>query len=429
MPARGRYYVLGVLLLVFVLHHVDRNILLVLLEPIRREFGLSDTQLGALSGIAYALPFALAGIPLGTLADRVTRTRLLSLFVLVWSAFTALAGFSQGFLMLLATRAAVGTAEAGAPPTMLSLISDTFPAHSRPTALSILFSGPLIGLLLGSLLGGAAAAAFGWRGALWLVAAPGILLALLVVLTVREPPRGSFEAATEGPGCAEGTRSAASLRTVLQFALGHAGIRAAALGMVLASVVSIGIASWIPAFLMRTHGLPVQKAGAATALSIGLAGGLGTLSTAWIAARYAQGRPEKLLRLCGVALAVSVPMGVMGAASAFTTGSVAYLALWSFAGTMFIGPGHSLYLGWAPPRMRGTLAAIVIVTSNLVGAGIGPQLVGAISDVLRRSGDTQALPHALVCLAIFGLVPSMLFLRASRRAPGGAQVWGTHPSA
>jgi predicted MFS family arabinose efflux permease len=419
MKPRHPYYVLSVLLLVFVLHHVDRNILLVLLEPIGREFGLSDTQLGALSGVAYALPFALAGIPLGTLADRVTRTRLLCLFVLVWSACTALAGFSRGFLMLLATRAAVGTAEAGAPPTMLSLLSDTFPANSRPAALSVLFSGPLIGLLLGSLLGGAAAAAFGWRGALWIVATPGILLACLLILTVPEPPRGAFEVTPKGTG------SAATLRSVLRFAFGHTGVRAAVLGIVLASVVSIGISSWIPAFLMRMHGLPVQKAGVATALSIGLAGGLGTLTTAWIAARYARGRPERLLRLCGVAIAVSVPMGVIGAASVSTYWCVACLALWSFAGMMFIGPGHSLYLGWAPSRMRGTLAAIVIVTSNLVGAGVGPQLVGAVSDLLRRSGDMQALPHALACLAVFGLVPSVLFLRASSRASGAAQRWST----
>jgi predicted MFS family arabinose efflux permease len=415
MKPRHPYYVLGVLLVVFVLHHVDRNILLVLLEPIRREFGLSDTQLGALSGIAYALPFALAGIPLGRLADRVIRTRLLCLLVLVWSAFTALAGLSRGFVMLLATRAAVGTAEAGAPPTMLSLLSDTFPANSRPAALSILFTGPLLGLLLGSLLGGAVAAHFGWRGALWIAAAPGILLALLLILTVGEPPRGAFEAT------AKGSRSVATLRSVVQFSLGHAGIRATTAGMVLASVVSIGVASWIPAFLMRIQGLPVQQAGAATALSIGVAGGLGTLTTAWIAARYALGRPERLLRLCGVALAISVPMGVLGATSVSIPWCLAWLALWSFAGTMFIGPGHSLYLGWAPPQIRGTLAAIVIVTSNLVGAGVGPQLVGAASDLLRRSGDAQALPHALACLAFFGLVPSVLFLRASQRRPVAIQ--------
>src|SRR6202034_2607908 len=135
---------------------------------------------------------------------------------------------------------------------------------------SVLFSGPLIGLLLGSLLGGAAAAAFGWRGVLWIVATPGILLACLLILTVPEPPRGAFEVTPEGTG------SAATLRSVLRFAFGHTGVRAAVLGIVLASVVSIGISSWIPAFLMRMHGLPVQKAGVATALSIGLAGGLGT---------------------------------------------------------------------------------------------------------------------------------------------------------
>lgn len=405
-----RHYLLGVLLLVFVLHHIDRNVLLVLLEPIRREFALSDMQLGALSGIAYALPFALAGIPLGTLADRYTRTRLLAAFIFIWSAFTAFAGLSRSFLSLLITRAAVGAAEAGAPPTMLSLLADSFPAKSRPAALSILFAGPLVGLLLGALIGGSAAAAFGWRGALWTVAAPGILLAVVVLLTVREPVRGRFEAARQG------ARTALPLLEVLRFAVRHVAIRAVAFGMFGASIVSIGIASWVPSLLMRVHMLPVQTAGAATALAVGLSGGLGALTTAWIAARYGQGRPDRLLRLCGLGLALSVPAGVVGALSTSTPWAMASLALWSFASTMYIGPGHSLYLGWAPPRMRGSLAAIVIVACNLLGTGLGPQLAGLASDMFHAAGDGRSLAHGLACLAVLGAVPSLVFLRASFRA-------------
>ena len=416
-----RHYLLAVLLVVLILHHVDRNVLLVLLEPIRREFGLSDMQLGALSGIAYALPFALAGIPLGALADRLNRSRLLSTLLAVWSVFTAFAGWSRSYAALLVARAAVGAAESGAPPTMLSLIADAYSTRSRPAALSLLFAGPLIGLLLGSLIGGAAAAAFGWRGALWTVAAPGIAMAAVVWRTLPEPTRGRFDGpdALGGHDTRDGAQAPrhASVPTVqvLQFVLRHAAIRAVALGMSAASIVSIGIASWIPALLMRDHRLPVQTAGADTALAVGLSGGLGALVTAWIAARYGQGRPDRLLRMCAVGLLLSIPAGVAGALATSVPGTVTNLALWALASTLYIGPGHSLYLGWVPSRMRGSLGAIIIVGCNLLGTGIGPQLTGLASDLLRRSGDARSLAHALALLALLGAVPGLIFLCASFR--------------
>jgi predicted MFS family arabinose efflux permease len=404
---RHRYSVLAVLLLVFVLQHVDRNIVVILQELIRREFLLSDLELGLLTGMAYALPFALAGVPLGALADRVPRVRLLAALVLLWSTFTALAGLARNFLPLLVSRAAVGAAEAGAPPTMLSLVCDTFPPKSRAGALSILFVGPFLAVTLGSLIGGTAAAAFGWRGALWVVAAPGAGLALLLLLTVREPQRGHFEPNPR-------TGKAESLRNVLRFSLAHPGIRAVALGVILASTVLVGFASWVPPLLMRAHQVPVGKAGLALALAIGIPGTLGALTTAAIAARYAQDRPERLLRLCVLGLAISIPAGVIGALTLSTPLSLGALAVWSFTSTMFIGPGHSLYLGWAPPQVRGTLAAMVIVACNLLGAGIGPPLVGALSDFLRAQGDQRALLHALACIAVLAAIPSLLFLAASR---------------
>jgi predicted MFS family arabinose efflux permease len=408
LSGRRPQWVLALLVLVYVLHHIDRNVLLILLEPIRREFGLTDTQIGSLSGIAYALPFALAGIPLGALADRLTRTRLLAGFVFLWSLFTALTGFARGFGTLVTARAAIGAAEAGAPPAILSLISDTFPPRSRPAALSILFTGPLVGLLLGSLIGGLAASAVGWRGALWVVATPGILMAAVLML-VPEPVRGTFDSAGGAP------RSRESFGTVLRFAFGHAQVRNTVLGMMFASVAAIGLASWVPVLLMRVHGMPVQVAGAMTAFGVGLPGGLGGLMAAWIASRYARGRPDRLLLLCGTAVGISIPLAVIGVLASSSTTTIVWLALWSFTSTMFIGPGHSLYLSWAPPQIRGALSATVVVACNLMGAGLGPYIVGSLSDGLRAAGDLHALPHALACLALVGLLPSALFLTAAHR--------------
>jgi predicted MFS family arabinose efflux permease len=405
-----RLYVLCLLFLVYVIHHLDRNILLLLQEPIGREFGLSDSKLGMLTGIVYALPFALAGVPLGALADRVTRTRMVALLVIIWSGFTAISGLARSFMGLVVARAAIGAAEAGAPPGILSLLSDTFPATSRPAAMSFLFMGPFVGLLLGTSLGGAAAAAFGWRGALFIAAVPGTVLALLMLLTLREPARGG-----QDPQAAQ-KLAAAPVRDVMRFAAGHVRVRDTILAMVMASIVSIGVSSWIPVLLVRIYGLPLATAGFITALVAGLPGALGSLCAGWIASRFAAGRDDQLLKLCGIAVGVAAPLGFLAAWSGSLPLAIAGFTLWGFANTMFIGPGHSLYLNAAAPRMRGTLAALVVIACNLVGAGLGPQLVGSASDLLRTAGDAHSLAHAIGLLALAGLVASALFLHA-RRAP------------
>lgn len=403
-----KHYVLCLLLLVYIVHHIDRNILLLLLEPIRREFGLSDSSLGLLSGLAYAVPFALAGIPLGALADRVVRSRLLALLIIIWSALTAAAGLARNFLWLLSTRAAIGAAESGAPPSIVSILTDTYPPNSRAGAMSILFMGPFLGLLLGAILGGEAAKAFGWRGALYLAAVPGLLLALLILLTLREPERGGLD-----PPLSR-SKPAVPVREVIVFAFRHAPVRNTILGMVTASTVSIGVGNWIPVVLMRVHALPVAKAGLVTALAAGLPGALGSIAASWIATRLSGEGGDRLLRLCALAVAVSAPLGAVGAWSQSLPLAMLGFTLWAFANTMYIGPGHSLYLGFAAPRLRGTLSALVIVTCNLVGAGLGPQLVGTGSDLLRWMGDDKPLSHALALLAFSGLVPAWLFLSAAR---------------
>jgi predicted MFS family arabinose efflux permease len=405
-----RNYTLGVVLLVFVVHHVDRNILLLLMEPIRKEFGLNDSSLGLLSGIAYALPFALAGVPLGALADRVVRTRMVAILVILWSLCTAAAGLARNFAWLLVTRAAIGAAESGAPPALVSLLSDTYPPKSRAGAMSILFMGPFVGLLAGSVFGGMAAKAFGWRGALLIAAVPGFLVALLILLTVREPERGSLdpEAGRSDP--------AVPVREVVAFMWRHVPVRNTVLGMVSASIVSIGFGSWIPATLMRVHGLPVAQAGLMTALAAGLPGALGSIAAGWIATRFAGGDNCRLLKLCALAVGIAAPLGALGAWSNSLPLALLGFTLWAFTNTMYIGPGHSSYVGSVAPRLRGTLSALVIVTCNLIGASLGPQFVGSMSDLLRSFGDVNPLPHALALLAFAGFIPAWLFLRAARSA-------------
>lgn len=399
---------LFLVLMVYIIHHIDRNILLLLLEPIRKEFALSDSNLGLLSGIAYALPYAVAGVPLGWLADRVVRTRLIAILVIIWSGFTAAAGLARSFAWLLVTRAAIGAAESGAPSSIVSIISDTYPPKSRAGAMSIWFMGPFIGLLLGSMLGGLAAKAFGWRGALFIAAIPGITVALLILLTLREPQRGTLD-----PEISR-TKPAVPVSEVIAFVFRHVPVRDTILGIVTASVVSIGVGSWIPVVLMRVHGLPVARAGLITALAAGLPGALGSIAAGWISTKYARDNNRRLLRFCALAVGVAAPLGALGAWSNSLPLAVLGFTLWAFANTMYIGPGHSLYVGSVAPRLRGTLSALVIVTCNLIGAGLGPQLVGSVSDLLRSGGDLSPLSHALALLAIAGLAPAWLFWRAAR---------------
>src|SRR5271156_1112610 len=412
-----RLYMAGLLFLVYVVHHLDRNVLLLLQEPIRKEFGLSDSQLGMLTGIGYALPFALAGIPLGALADRINRTRLIAVLLVIWSGFTALSGLARSLSGLIVARAAIGAAESGAPPAIMSIFADEFPAKSRPAAMSFFFMGPFVGLLIGLTLGGLAAARFGWRGAFFVASVPGLLLAILILVTLREPERGASDRL-------EATDRAVGVREVIRFAAGRAGVRDTILAMVAASVVAIGVASWLSVLLVRVYGLPLAEAGWVTGLVAGIPGALGSIAAGWICTRFG-GRNDQLMRLCSAAVGIAAPIGFLAAWLDSLPLTILGFALWGFVNTMFIGPGHSSYLTAAAPRVRATLSATVVVACNLVGAGLGPQLIGWTSDLLHRMADPRALPHAIAALALAGLLPSLLFLRARRASLDSQRTSGT----
>jgi hypothetical protein len=259
-PSHHSRYALTVLCAVYFVHMMDRSVLLVLLEQIRHEFMLSDSQLALLSGVGYALPFAIAGLPLGMVADRVSRKRLLAVLVLAWSTFTAIAATSRNFAMLLVTRAGVGASEAGAPPAILSMVADFYPGTSRAGAVSVIYVAPLLGLMAGSYIGGT--------------------------------------------------------------------------------------------------GLYAHAAGPA----------------------------------------------------------IAGLGLWSFFGSVYMGPSYGVCLASVPAPLRSTLMSLVVVTCNLVGAAGGPQIAGILSDTLRAHGDSLALPHSLSAVLLFGTLPAWLFWRAARQS-------------
>jgi predicted MFS family arabinose efflux permease len=261
----GGWYALVIMLLIFSCNFLDRAVLSLVAEPVRKEFGLSDSQLGVLNGFAFGLMFAIAGIPMGLLVDRVNRRKLLSCMVFLWSSATALCGLAQSYVWLLLGRMAVGAAEAGGAPTSYSLMSDYFPPRLRSTAVGFYYLGGAAGGLMCYLVGSKVAAHYGWRAALLIAAVPGIALAIIAFATLREPARGATEtgarpAASERPvGLIQAFRQIASNRALLAL-FGAAPLTSAA-------AASIG--AWLPPFFMRSHGMSIGSA----SLVLGIAGG------------------------------------------------------------------------------------------------------------------------------------------------------------
>lgn len=270
-----RRFVLVMLTIVYAFNFIDRQILVILQEPIKADMGLSDAQLGLLSGFSFALIYVTAGIPIAWLADRSNRRNIVSLALAVWSGMTAISGFAQNYTHLLLARIGVGLGEAGGSPPAHSMISDYFPPEQRGRALSFYSTGIYVGILFGFMFGGVLAESFGWRMAFLLVGIPGVLFALVLWLTVREPVRGGWDQAGEA-------EQRPSLAETLSLLRNRPSFWYIALACALTSFSSYGIGNFFPSFLIRSHGLGIAEVGVILALVSGLTGALGTyLGAIW----------------------------------------------------------------------------------------------------------------------------------------------------
>lgn len=406
-PQVYRWYVLGILTLTYAIHAMDRNIVNLLLEPIKREFHVSDSALGLLTGLGYAVPFAIAGLPLGVLIDRVNRRRLLAILLSVWSAFTALGGLAQNFAMLLATRMAVGAAESGTPPNILSQISDYFPPRLRATAVSIFYIGAPVGTMLGAFLAGQITATHGWRAALFVAAIPGFVVAVILMLTVREAKRGGQPTGVAPIPLME------ALKIVRDPAM--ACVLAA---LIIGGLASVGIGAWTGPLLMRSFHLPVQDAGKLVALT-GLVGACGTALGGVISDLFAKGRSERLLLLAGLTNLIALPLFLYAVLARDMAGFTPAFLAWSVIHVIYWGPGYGVALGLAPAQTRGRIMALTFVLSNILGAGMGPQIVGWLSDAFSAAGDPDALRHAVAALGVAVGLAGLLFLAAIRLVQPG----------
>jgi len=388
-----RNYALSVLVVVYTFNFIDRQILSILLEPIKQDLGLSDSALGMLTGFAFALFYATLGIPIARFADRGNRRNLIALALTIWSGMTALSGLAQNFWHLLLARIGVGVGEAGCSPPAHSMIADYFPAENRATALGIYSLGIPFGILFGFIAGGWLNEFFGWRVAFFVVGIPGVLLALLVRYTLREPPRGM----------AEGRVADEQQPTVMEtfrFLWSKRSFRHMAVGGGLTAFVGYGVVTWVPSFLIRSYGMSTGDVGTYLGLILGIPGGIGIALGGYLADRYGARDTRWYLWVVAVALIACVPLsfGVYLSATAFA--SLMFLIIPILLGNFYQATTFSQTQGLVSLRMRSVAAAVLLFILNIIGLGAGPQAVGILSDVLQPQYGDESLRYALLILSL-----------------------------
>lgn len=389
--ALRRNVALAMLFLVGTINFVDRQLLSVLVEPIRAEMDFSDTQFGLLTGFAFALFYAAAGVPVAMIADRWNRVKLIGIACVVWSGFTAACGMVSNFWQLAAMRFGVGAGEAGGTAPSLSVLADYYPPAQRPLISGIFTLNGPFGVFVGTAFGAWAAAAIGWRSAFLAVGLAGLIVAPLLVWLVREPPRGQMDARAateESPGfldCFAAFVRLPSLRLVM-------------IGSGLAAFVSYGMLNWIPAFLMRTQKMPLEAMASWYAASAGITYGIGIVGGGWLVSRFAARSPRAYGAMPALATAVLVPSLIAALLVDSWQLSLALMLVPMVACTVYIAPALALVQNLTQPRSRATSVALLMLMFNIVGLGGGPLFAGAVSDALKPLHGDDSLRWALMAL-------------------------------
>lgn len=408
-----RAYVLGLLSFIYVVNFVDRQVLAVLIEPIKRDLALTDTQLGLLSGLAFAIFYVTFGIPFARLADRRSRSKIIVVCMIVWSAMTAVCGAAVNLSQLVAARIGVAIGEAGCIAPAQSIIADYFRPQHRAAALSVFAAGAPLGVFLGLLLGGLLSDAYGWRITLVAIGLPGIAVALLAAVTLREPRRGmSLIDDTGSPSTAwRGPQSwrvdfacLAQRRTlvVLAFAAG------------MQSMVLYGMGAWLPAFYMRVHQMSAGEVGSALALINGIGAGIGTLIGGACASWLARRDRRWLAWIPAIGALAATPLYAWAVLEPSRATSVLVLAPAALLGSAYVGPTLAMVHSVSGVNLRATGLALMLFVTNLLGIGGGALLVGAISDAFAGTSPTTSLRFGLLSVLVANLFAIVGYVVAAR---------------
>lgn len=403
-----RSYTLFILTGVYVFNFIDRQILVILQESIKQELDLSDTQLGLMSGFTFAIFYVSFGIPIARLADKGNRRNIIAASLTVWSVMTALSGSAQNFVQLLLARIGVGIGEAGGSPPAHSIISDLYPPKKRATALAIYSTGISIGILLGFLLGGWINEYFGWRTAFLVVGVPGVIFAIILRFTIKEPARGLSE---DGKDVAVQHHS---MKDVFKLLREKKSFRYIAIGAGLAAYVSYTATSWLPPFMARVHGMSSGEIGTWLSLVFGIGSGIGYFMGGYITDRLSKRDKRWYLWLPAMGLLFAIPLSLVAYFASDQSTTLIAIALPAFLNSLYLAPCIALTHGIVNVRMRALSSAILFFVLNIIGLGFGPFIGGVISDALQPTLGVDALRWALSNAVIASLLSAICFYVASK---------------
>jgi MFS family permease len=393
-----RRYVLGLMTTVYMFNLVDRGLMILLLEPIKEDLHLSDTQLGFLTGIAFGFFYATMGVPLARWADRGNRVTVMSAAIGLWGLTVMACLFVTNYMQLLVARVAAAVGESGCKPPTYSLVGDYFPeGATRTRAMSVYIAGSPLSTLVSFVAGGWLNARYGWRLTFFLLGIPGLLLALLIKTTVGEPRTSMCRSSTEP------SSPPPSLRVVVEILWRKRSFRHLGLALILFYTMGLGLGPWYAAFMIRSHAMGTRELGVWFGLIFSIAGIAGVLLGGYVASRWFAQNERGQMRLSAVMVACLVPCYVCFLTSSTTRGALYSLIPLMTIFSIFLGPTYALMQRLVPDEMRATTMALVMLMANLIGFGIGPQVVGILSDLLATKLGSDALRYAMLSMSFVAL--------------------------
>lgn len=407
MRSGYRAYVLFILVVVYTFNFIDRVIVGILAEPIKADLNLTDTQLGWMGGPAFALFYTFLGIPIARLADRTSRTWIMTGALTLWSAFTALCGQAQSFWQLLAARAGVGVGEAGGVAPAYALVSDYYPPQQRARALAVFSFGIPIGSGLGFLFGGLVASALSWRTAFIMVGVAGLVLAPLFRLTVAEPVRGGLDAhVARAPS--------SSVAAVLRTLAGKKGFWGLSFGAACASIVGYGLLFWLPSFFIRVHGLSLADTSLFLGVGILVFQTTGIWLGGWAGDKFGARSKAAYALVPAVLLTTVVPFLIAGALAPTLGFAFLLFIVPLMLNAAWLGPVLSAIQHVVVPSQRATASAIFLFVNNLIGIGGGSLFLGAMSDFYMPRYGSESLRYAMITACGFYVLSTSLLFFAAR---------------
>lgn len=418
MSPAYRRYALSVLLVIYILNFLDRQIVAILAEPIKHDLGLADWQLGVMTGLAFALFYTVLGIPIARYAETGHRPRIIAVAAGLWSLFTLACGYAQNFVQLVACRVGVGIGEAGCTPPAHSLITDYTPREKRASALAFYALGTPLGGLLGLALGGLIADAYGWRTAFLFAGLPGLLMALIAWTTLREPRRQM------NVDLAALKAARPDFKTAMAEIKGKRTFWLIAFAAAIKAFIGYGAAAFLAPFFFRNHAAELTVIaedfglgltgflGVALGIVLGLTGAVGTWMGGYLADKYGARDLRFYVAIPAVSTLLGIPFYIAGLLSDSAVFALIMFAFPPVLNTMWYGPGYAAVQGLVRPQTRATASAVLLFIINLIGLGLGPLGVGAVSDFISGPmglGSAEGVRWSLMIFILFGAVASGLF--------------------